>query len=107
MTEETLFAEALDKTTPAERAAFLDAACGGNAALRQRVEALLQSYAREDFLKTPAIQRAAEVVGGSPIVGLTEAEVHGDDSESALDFLVPSQRPDSLGRLGHYEVHEI
>jgi hypothetical protein len=107
MTEETLFAEAIEKSTPAERAAFLDAACSGDAVLRQRVEALLQSHAREDFLKTPAIQRAAEVAGGSPIVGATEAEVHGHDSESALDFLVPSEKPDSLGRLGHYEVLEV
>src|SRR5262245_30890601 len=102
MTEETIFAEAIEKSTPAERAAFLDAACAGDAALRQRVEALLQSHAREDFLKTPAIQRAAEVAGGCPIAGATEAEGHGD--ESALDFLVPSEKPDSLGRLGHYEV---
>jgi hypothetical protein len=107
MTEETLFAEAIEKSTPAERAEFLDAACAGDAALRQRVEALLQSHAREDFLKTPAIQRAAEVAGGSPIVGATEAEVVGDNSESALDFLVPSEKPDSLGRLGHYEVQQV
>jgi hypothetical protein len=107
MTEETLFAEALEKSTPAERAAFLDAACSGDAALRQRVEALLHSHAREGFLKTPAIQRAAEVAGGSPIAGATQAEGHGEGAESALDFLVPSEKPDSLGRLGHYEVQEI
>src|SRR5262249_53780279 len=57
--------------------------------------------------KTPAIQRAAEVAGASPIVGATAVEVHGDDSESALAFLVPSEKPDSLGRLGHYEVQEV
>jgi eukaryotic-like serine/threonine-protein kinase len=37
----TIFSEALDRTDPAARAAYLDAACDGNNALRRRVEALL------------------------------------------------------------------
>ena len=41
MNEESLFAAALEKPTPAERRAFLDEACGGDAALRERVERLL------------------------------------------------------------------
>ena len=41
MNEESLFAAALEKPTAAERQAFLDEACGGDAALRQRVERLL------------------------------------------------------------------
>ena len=40
MTEETVFALALEKGTRAERAVFLDEACAGDAALRTRVEAL-------------------------------------------------------------------
>jgi serine/threonine protein kinase/tetratricopeptide (TPR) repeat protein len=39
MTEDTLFAAALARTDPAERAAFLDQACAGDAALRARLEA--------------------------------------------------------------------
>jgi len=42
MTEEILFAEALEKS-PEERPAFLDEACGGDTELRQRVEQLLRS----------------------------------------------------------------
>src|SRR5262245_18486667 len=38
-----LFLAALQRP-PAERAAYLEAACGGDAALRQRVEALLQAH---------------------------------------------------------------
>jgi WD40 repeat protein/serine/threonine protein kinase/tetratricopeptide (TPR) repeat protein len=38
-----IFLGALDRA-PAERAAYLDAACGGDAALRQRVEALLKAH---------------------------------------------------------------
>jgi len=41
VTEETIFAAALDKPDAAERATFLTEACGTDAALRQRVEALL------------------------------------------------------------------
>jgi serine/threonine protein kinase/tetratricopeptide (TPR) repeat protein len=41
MNEESLFAAALAKTTPAERQAFLDQACAGDDALRQRLYLLL------------------------------------------------------------------
>src|SRR5207245_8028326 len=74
----------------------------------QRIEALLPSHAHTDFLKTPAVQRAAEAAGGTPSAGVTEAEAHrDDDSEPALDFLAPSDKADSLGRLGHYEIQEV
>ena len=49
-----IFMAALDKTEPAERAAYLAQACGSDDALRQRVEVLLQ--ANDDpgsFLKPP------------------------------------------------------
>jgi hypothetical protein len=38
-----IFLDALDRA-PADRAAYLDEACGGDAALRQRVEALLRAH---------------------------------------------------------------
>jgi len=40
MNEESLFASALEKTTPADRRAFLDQACAGDAALRRRLDRL-------------------------------------------------------------------
>src|SRR5262249_2394592 len=46
MTEETLFALALEKSTAAERRAFLDAACGEDLRLRDRVEQLLAADQR-------------------------------------------------------------
>jgi tetratricopeptide (TPR) repeat protein len=39
-----IFLAAIELPTPAERAAFLERACGGNAELRARVERLLQSH---------------------------------------------------------------
>jgi WD40 repeat protein len=104
MAEETVFAAALEKGTPAERAAFLDEACAGDPALRARVEALLRSHAEAGgFLGTPAVQRAVEELRGPAGSAATAGEPPGG-GETALDFLAPAGRPDSLGRLGHYEV---
>jgi serine/threonine protein kinase len=40
----TVFTEALERTDPAERSAYLDRACGGDAELRRRVEELLAAH---------------------------------------------------------------
>src|SRR5436190_10183480 len=45
MHEQSLFIEALEKAGPAERAAFLDRACGADSALRERLERLLAHHA--------------------------------------------------------------
>ncbi len=45
MNELDLFTEALSRTEPAERAAFLDNACAGNPDLRRRLEELLAGHA--------------------------------------------------------------
>ena len=50
-----IFAEALRLTDPAQRAAYLERACGGNAAFRQEVESLLVAHAQAgEFLLRPA-----------------------------------------------------
>jgi non-specific serine/threonine protein kinase/serine/threonine-protein kinase len=46
MNEESLFAAALERASGAERQAFLDQACGGDAALRRRIEMLLEADER-------------------------------------------------------------
>jgi serine/threonine protein kinase/predicted Zn-dependent protease len=52
--EESLFAQALELDAPAERAAFLDRACGHDPALRAAVEALLRAHERSgDLLDLP------------------------------------------------------
>jgi serine/threonine protein kinase len=51
-----LFAVALARTTPEERAAYLAAACAGDAELQQRIEALLQAHdAAGSFLEKAAV----------------------------------------------------
>src|SRR5271155_3023733 len=61
MSEETLFHEALAKPA-GERAAFLDAACAGQAQLRAAVEALLAAHeASGSFLDRPPLDPAPMV----------------------------------------------
>jgi serine/threonine protein kinase/tetratricopeptide (TPR) repeat protein len=55
MNERDLFMAALPIGNAAERAAYLDGACAGNPALRQRIEALLAAFAQAgSFLQQPA-----------------------------------------------------
>src|SRR4051812_3519244 len=64
MNEETLFTDALEIADPPGRAAFLDRACAGDAALRGRVERLLAKHERAgSFLAGPA---GAPAAGGLP-----------------------------------------
>jgi WD40 repeat protein/tRNA A-37 threonylcarbamoyl transferase component Bud32 len=89
MSERSVFLNALDREAPADRAAYLDAACAGKPELRQRIERLLQSHQAEDtFLNVPAPEQLAR-------------------ADQALGFLAPSAEPGALGRLDHYEVLEV
>ncbi|HVJ82258.1 MAG TPA: serine/threonine-protein kinase, partial [Planctomycetia bacterium] len=107
---EELFFAALERTDPQERTSFLDEACAGNPALRARVERLLAAQGRSgDALERgPAkdFADAARAAAGDEF-GDTEAERAAGRPRTGLptpDFLGPTSRPDSLGRLGHYEV---
>jgi hypothetical protein len=105
MTEETLFTDALAIPDPAERAAFLDRACAGDAALRDRLTRLLDVHGRAGgFLGTPA---AAFAEHAGPESDETRTGPSAPDAEVPLDFLAPSDKPGVLGRLGHYEVREV
>jgi hypothetical protein len=42
--EMEIFTSVLERPTPAERAAYLDGACGDDAELRARIEALIQAH---------------------------------------------------------------
>src|SRR5262245_4762649 len=85
---EILFA-ALDRDDPAERATYLDQACASDAALRQRVEALLRSHETAGhFMEVPVLEQLAGDAGRTP------------------DLLDPFQNASSPGRLGHYKLLE-
>src|SRR5262245_9358248 len=94
---EDVFFAALERTTAAERASYLDDACAGNKALRRRVEALLAAHtAVGHFLERPVVEaQAVAALGGA------------DNAAADLSFLAPSTEPGALGRLDHYEVLEV
>jgi tRNA A-37 threonylcarbamoyl transferase component Bud32 len=95
MTEQTIFLAALDRE-PAERAAFLDEACAGDATLRRGVETLLRLHGEgHDFLDVPAVEQ------------LAAADTRPGNSETDLSFLAPPSESGSLGRLDHYELLEV
>jgi uncharacterized protein (TIGR03067 family) len=94
----TVFLAALEKSGP-DRAAYLDAACGTDASLRRRVEAMLAAH-----------DSSGELLDRSPAEMLAEArDVQKGPAtvEEVLSFLAPPVRPDTLGRLGHYHVQAV
>src|SRR4051794_21229057 len=123
--EEVFFA-ALEKQTAEERAAYLDQACGADAALRFQVERLLEAHPQaQGFLAQPAVDREeidarhstekmncgpdsspSDPTAGSELLS-TLGNERGEDVENALKFLEPSDKRGSLGRLAHYEVLEV
>src|SRR4051812_38801009 len=109
MTERTIFLEALDKADPAQRSAFLDTSCAGDDALRRRVEALLRSHDQAgSFPGKLAPERVADELAHQPTADQTQGEPREDEpAGDELGFLAPADRPDALGRLGHYDVLEV
>src|SRR5438067_4153551 len=60
MSERDIFIAALEIENPAERGAYLDQACAGDADLLQRVEGLLGAHGRAgNFLDRPAAEQLA------------------------------------------------
>jgi eukaryotic-like serine/threonine-protein kinase len=85
-TERTLFCEALAKP-PADRAAYLDSVCAGDAPLRARLEALLAGHERAgDFL-------------ASPPPGLTAGAI-----TAAAAMAISNERPGAM--VGPYKLLE-
>ncbi len=65
-----IFLAAAGRATPAERAAYLDGACGGDAELRRRVEALLKAHDESGgFLEGPGVAAAAGLTADLPEAG--------------------------------------
>src|SRR6516162_11017445 len=99
-----IFLEAAEISDEAARAAYLDKACGADAGVRERVEALLRSHDPEgSFLGTPAAvvpdpePAATQVVIGNPDPGVAAARTasgeNGASDDEPLTFLAPPTRP--------------
>jgi len=92
MQEQSLFIEALEIDSPVEQAAFLDRACAGEAALRQRIERLLQCHQQHDsFLE-----------GAAQPLGATSAQA--SSAEEAASANAVAERPGSI--IGPYKLLE-
>jgi len=106
MNEREIFANALQKEAEAERSAYLDEACAGDAQMRRSVEGLLlEQEGLGSFLDHP-------IVGERPtgaVNALTDREGAPDPApkEVSLDFLEPCDATGRLGMLGPYEVIEM
>ena len=118
MSERDIFTAAREMTDPVARSAYLDGACGGDAGSRARVEALLRAHDQPDsLLDHPVVAApeadpgATEALNGTPdpvmTATRTTAGENGASDDEALAFLSPATRPDSLGRIGHYEVLQV
>jgi serine/threonine protein kinase len=69
MNEESIFAAALQKNSPDERAAFLDVACRGNPRIRADVEELLEASDRAGgFLETSPVRELSPTMDGPTLV---------------------------------------
>jgi serine/threonine protein kinase len=89
---------------------------GSDHAIRDRVEALLRArYQPDSLLDVPLVSQpdpehaATRAFAPNPDVEATRTSTGGADTSDneLLTFLTPSTRPDSLGRIGHYEVLQV
>src|SRR5215831_16822923 len=95
-TEESIFAEALDKRSPDELAAFLDGACASDAALRARVENLLKSHEHAgSFLGKPLAATVDEPLTERPgtVIGPYKLKEQIGEGGMGLVFVAEQQVP--------------
>ncbi len=103
MSEREILLAALDRDDPSERARYLDQACAGDTALRQRIEALLRSHERPGDSRTVPVGGHAPAAPSEGTLSYAGAQ-RSKAGDPTLYFLTPSQKPGSLGRLDHYEM---
>jgi tetratricopeptide (TPR) repeat protein len=125
MNEETLFHEALARSTPRERAAFLDEACAGRPELRSAVEALLAAHEQPgEFLRpmTVVAPRRTDDEPADPVTPAPTPETENLAGSTGADGqpLDPGETSDGPGsspapaaaerlpeRIGRYEVRRL
>ncbi|MCX7422074.1 MAG: bifunctional serine/threonine-protein kinase/formylglycine-generating enzyme family protein, partial [Planctomycetia bacterium] len=117
MNERVIFDAALEIADPQARRAFIEKACAGHPEMLAAVESLLKSHdSAGSFLDIPAAQQMQNASPLNPADSAAAVEKtrmyqpgdadddDTDDSRPDLSFLQPSNKPGSIGVLGHYEV---
>ena len=110
MKECDIFMQAMEIEAADDREAFLRGSCGEDVALRQRIDQLLLSHEQDNsVLEHPAFAaNATEIFGTTDVPRRSgSGEVDLPAEAAPLDFLEPSEQPDSLGRIGRYEITEV
>ena len=85
MNERDLFIEALQRTDPAERAAYIEHVRAGDAALRRRIELLLEADKASEILK--------ETVPPDSASAIATEFASGADPASTLPFAGDPAKP--------------
>jgi eukaryotic-like serine/threonine-protein kinase len=99
---EKLYHDALEREE-SERATFLEQACAGDEAMRQRVESLLAHYGRAStsFLEEPALEVAAKALAEDQDVEATSLSPLGPHG------IRPELQPITGKKVSHYRVLEV
>lgn len=107
MNEHEIFLKAIEIDDLQERAAYLEEACAGDPEQRMQIERLLEAHEHTgEFLDVPVLQQLAGGLGPDT-AGETRIDQGSTSGEIDLSFLLPSDKPDCIGRLMHYEIHEV
>jgi hypothetical protein len=126
---QAVYLMAAEATDPDQRAAILDRECASEPEMRRCIEVWLRAGLEPtSILEQPdralfeaSLSSSDGTVPMDPPIDPEEKPVatpapepvpahvgtEGDEGKLALEFLQPSTKPGSLGRLGHYEVLEI
>jgi WD40 repeat protein/serine/threonine protein kinase len=97
---ESIFFAVLEKPSPEERSAYLDAACGGDAELRRQVERLLRAQPRVGaFLEPPAplppltTEERTTLEGPGTVIGPYKLMEQIGEGGMGLVFVAEQQQP--------------
>jgi serine/threonine protein kinase/formylglycine-generating enzyme required for sulfatase activity len=110
--ERTIFLNALEIADPTQREAYLGHECGADPNLRRQVDALLTAHSHAgEFLQKPVVASSHPAHAATAVDGTHSGQqLPGERTEAwtadkdELSFLTPSNRPDALGRLSHYDI---
>lgn len=111
MNEQEIFEQALERADSAERAAFLEQACGSDTSLRQRIERLLKLHEQAgSFLEhAPAEQlpgEGAEAAGGTELAEPAEQPTLASGPAADADAAAKPPPGTRVRYFGDYELVE-